>query len=85
MRMSCQIRKCVLAQCALLQRFTTFAQVIPVLFCIEVLLCNVLIISWFLITTPVSFRTVSRTEAGSPLYSLTQEILPSDVGGIYFF
>jgi len=51
---------------------------IPVLFCVEVLFCNVLIISLFLITTPVSFRTVSLTGAGSPLYSLThtQEILP---------
>jgi hypothetical protein len=61
-----------LTQCALLQGLTTFAQVIPVLFCIEVLLCNVLIISLFLITTPVSFRIVSLTGAGSPSYSLTQ-------------
>ena len=36
-----------LAQCASLQGFTTFAQVIPVLFRIEVLLCIVLIISLF--------------------------------------
>lgn len=42
----------------------------------------------FLITTTVSFRTVSLAGAGSPLYSLThsyiQEILPSDVAEIYF-
>lgn len=65
-----------------------FTQVIPVSFRIEVLLCTVLIISLFLVTTTVSFRIVSLAGAGSPLYSLThsyiQEILPSDVAGIYF-
>jgi hypothetical protein len=77
-----------LTQCALIQGLTMFAQVIPALFRIEVLLCNVLIFCLFLITTPVSFRTASLTGAGSPLYSLThsysQGILPSDVRGIYF-
>ena len=48
--------------------FTTFVQVIPVLFRIKVLLCNVLIVSLFLITTLVSFRAASLTVAGSPLY-----------------
>lgn len=88
--MPCHVRYVgALAQCALFYKVShRFAQVIPVLFRIEVLLCNVLIISLFLITTPVSFHTESLTGAGFPSYSLThsytQEILRSDVRGIYF-
>lgn len=90
MPMSCQVRRCFSPMCALTRFYKVCPpRLYPFLFRIEVLLCNVLIISLFLITTPVSFRIVTLTGARSPLYSLThsyaQEISLSGVGGIYFF